>query len=154
MAEKSAVMRMTQWCLGLVLSLLSVTVYALSAGSTDPRNGCHIAARYCRARGAEENLPQDYPPPMFLGPLQAHCSITAMRKFRPDGIINPAVGPRLCDLMARFLGATPGEWRAVVMAQMRGGNFNDSAAGRQLLWQIKAALRHSFSNDAKRSRNK
>ncbi len=134
-------MRIAQAVAGLGLLLTTMSAVAMPAGSPTPLNPCPIASRYCRAQAAESGIPHDYPSPAFLFQMRAHCTLTMAQKLaqNPDGLLGPAFAPRLCRLMAAFLGATPGEWRALVIAQMRTGDLKTTAAGRQLARQIKAA---------------
>ena len=123
---------------------------AALVGSPTPINPCPIAQRYCRARGPESGVPHDYPPRSFLMQMRIRCSMTLMQKLMrgPQQLFGPGIAPRLCRLMGAFLGATPGEWRALVIAQMRGGDFKTTPAGRQLMRQVKAAAKSQLTPTA------
>lgn len=133
-------MGLTRALIGFIGLWGITTAAAALIGSPTPANPCPIAQRYCRAGGAESGVPHDYPPRGFLFQMRAHCSLTMMQRLArgPQQLFGPGFAPRLCSLMTSFLGATPGEWRALVIAQMNGGNLKTTAAGRQLMRQLKA----------------
>ena len=135
-------MRITPILIGPVLLWATVAAHAALTGSLIPQNTCPAPARYCRAGAPESGLPPDYPPPTFLAHLRIQCTRTLRERFAmgPQTLFGPGFAPRLCRLTSAFLGATPGEWRAVIIAQMRSGNLKRTAAGRQLKRQIKAAV--------------
>ncbi|MHB1513008.1 MAG: hypothetical protein ACYCTF_02525 [Acidiferrobacter sp.] len=135
-------MRITSILIGPVLLWATVAAHAALTGSLIPQNACPAPARYCRAGAPESGLPRDYPPPTFLTHLRIQCTRTLRERFAmgPQTLLGPGFAPRLCRLTSAFLGATPGEWRAVIIAQMRSGNLKQTAAGRQLKRQIKAAV--------------
>ncbi|MHB1566924.1 MAG: hypothetical protein ACYCXG_09455 [Acidiferrobacter sp.] len=134
-------MTISRWYGGILAILWSISAYALPIGSLQPLNACPLARHFCRATSAEQGIPQDYPTPALLGAFRMRCTISFMQKMaRPGGIFNPALGPRVCNMAAAFVGATPGEWRALAITQMRGHALNQTAVGRQLLRQIKAGF--------------
>ena len=132
---------------GLLWLCATTSAVAALVGSPTPANPCPIAQRYCRARGPESGVPHDYPPRRFLRQMRIHCSLTLMQKLArgPQQLFGLGLAPRLCHLMGAFLGATPGEWRALVIAQMGGGDFKTTPAGQQLMRQIKAAARSQLT---------
>ncbi|MHB8252516.1 MAG: hypothetical protein ACYDEV_02160 [Acidiferrobacter sp.] len=80
--------------------------------------------------------------------FRQNCTLRFMQKLaQTGGLLNPSMAPRICGMAAGFLGATPGEWRAIGIAGMQGQPFNQTAAGRQLLGQIKADV-HAFVKNA------
>ena len=135
-------MRITSIIIGPALLWAAVAAQAALKGSLIPQNACPAPARYCRAGAPESGLPHDYPPPAFLAHLRIQCTRTLRQKFAmgPDTVLGPGFAPRLCRLTSAFLGATPGEWRAIIIAQMRRGTLKETAAGRQLKRQIKGAV--------------
>ncbi len=143
-------MRMTSTLIGLMLLFAAGVAAAGLAGSPTPQNPCPVAISYCRARSPESALPHDYPPPAFLARMRAQCARTLMEKLAmgPRTLLGPGFAPRLCRVMSAFLGATPGEWRAVIIAQMRTGNLKETAAGRQLKRQLKAAVAAQLAQGA------
>ena len=132
---------------GLLWLCATTSAVAALIGSPTPANPCPIAQRYCRARGPESGVPHDYPPRSFLQQMRVRCSMTLMQKLArgPQQLFGLGLAPRLCRLMGAFLGATPGEWRALVIAQMGGGDFKATPAGRQLMRQVKAAARSQLT---------
>lgn len=134
-------MTISRWYGGIVAILWSISAYALPIGSLRPLNACPLARHFCRATSAEQGIPRDYPTPALLGAFRMRCTISFMQKIaRAGGVLNPALGSRICNMAAAFVGATPGEWRALAIMQMRGRLINHTAVGRQLLRQIKAGF--------------
>ena len=132
---------------GLIGLCAMTSAVAALVGSPTPINPCPIAQRYCQARAPESGVPHDYPPRNFLMQMRIRCSMTLMQKLArgPQQLFGPGLAPRLCRLMGAFLGATPGEWRALVIAQMGGGDFKTTPAGRQLMRQVKAAAKSQLT---------
>lgn len=136
-------MRSLQACAGMaLLFLFAARTYANIDVSLKPLNPCPVANHYCRARAAEAGLPRDYPTRVFLENFEAQCSQKWLRSMaqRVNGILSPSFGPRLCRLMGHFLGATPAEWRAVVISQMRTGHLKTTPVGQQITRQMKAGM--------------
>lgn len=133
-------MRTQRWW--IILILTSQVAWAQGPGRTAPTDSCPVSPRYCQARAPENGLPHDYPRRAFLMSFRTRCALGLMARLRqrPGGLLNPAFAPRACDLMARFLGATPGEWRAITIAAMRTSQLKTTAVGRQLNGQMHAAL--------------
>ncbi len=129
--------------IGLMLLFAAVAATAGLKGSPLPVNPCPVAPSYCQARSPESGLPQDYPPPAFLARMRAHCTqmLTGKLTAGPDTLFGPGFAPRFCRIISAFLGATPGEWRAVIIAQMRTDNLKETAAGHQLKHQLKRQIK-------------
>lgn len=116
----------------LILISHTAFAWALDTGRSAPANPCPLAHRYCQARAPESGLPHDYPPRVFLTSFRTRCALTLMTRLRQraGGLFNPAIAPRVCGLMAQFLGATPGEWRALMIVEADGSQLKTTPAGK------------------------
>lgn len=127
--------RVVPRALGAWLLLLG-SFSAVGATAATP---CPISPYACRATFAEARVKHDFPDRTFLHEMRGSCAETAagMAGFRND----------YCGCMTDTVAATPGEWRAVLLAGLEGRGFGGRnvaalppALAMQLRQQIHACL--------------
>ncbi len=74
-------------------------------------------------------------------PFRTQRPMPLMQKLAqaPGDSSVPPSGPAHALVVGAFLSATPGEWRAIAITEMRTNDLKSTAAGRQLIRQIKVA---------------
>lgn len=127
-----------------VAALFSVDSNAvgLNEPAPTPRFACPTKGNNCKSTAAEAGVPQDFPSMMFTVTLQQSCMQGAMRAgMQGHDPQATAVAISLCICYAHTVAATPGEWRAIVVAVVGKGSLDrHSPIGQQIHSQLTACL--------------
>lgn len=116
---------------------------ASAAGIEAPLNHaaipCPTMRSACAAGAAEADVPHDFPPVMFTLHMQNGC----IQKVARAHSINPWTVQE-CHCIAASVGATPGEWRAIIAGYAKNTlkiTVPTSPLGEQINQQVRACKR-------------
>lgn len=123
------------------LESLAFLLCGLAVAGAAEAAPCPISSSGCRATAAEAQVKHDFPDQAYVQDMKRGCLAKAVgrRGFRND----------YCGCIADTMSATPGEWRAIILAGMEGRGLS-----RERLSALPPALGMQIRSQARSCMNK